>query len=125
MKGVIEKLWEREDRTGRRYLLLEIGGQRYSLWDEDLMDGLGEGVPVDYQWKQAGKYKNLTSVKRDGRYRSSAGQERRDLDMVRMSCLKSAASLLVSSDLSPDEKGDVTLDLAKQFEKYILRDEQK
>jgi hypothetical protein len=125
MRGTIEKLWEREDRNGRRYFLLEIGGQRYSLWDEDLMDGLGEGIPVEYQWKQAGKYRNLTSVKRDGRYRPLPGPERRDRDMVRMSCLKSAASLLSSSDLPPDEKGDVTLDLAKQFEKYILGDEQK
>ena len=48
MKGLIEQLWENHDRKGQRYLVLEIAGERYSLWDEALMDNLEEGLVVDY-----------------------------------------------------------------------------
>ena len=121
MKGLIDKLLEREDRKGRRYLVLEIGGERYSLWDEDMMDGLGEGRMIEYEWKQSGKYKNLTNVKAVPGYISSRSSEERDMDMIRMSCLKSAASLLAPSDLPPEKKGGLTLELAKQFERYIKK----
>ena len=119
MKGIIEKVWENQDRKGRSYLVVEIAGERYSLWNGDLMDRIEEGMIIEYEWKQSGKYKNLTSVEPDPKYSGSARAERRDQDMVRMSCLKSAASLLAGLELEPDKKGDFTLELAKQFEKYI------
>ena len=119
MKGLIEKLWENQDRKGRRYLVLEIAGERYSLWDEDLMNGLDEGLVVEYEWKQSGKYKNLTEIEPERAYSASVRAEKRDKDMVRMSCLKSAAAVLASCELEPDKKGEHTLELAKSFERYI------
>ena len=119
MKGVVEKLWDNQDKKGRRYLVLEIGGERYSLWDEDLMSGLEEGLVVEYEWKQSGKYKNLTAIELEPSYSASARANRKDRDMVRMSCLKSATTLFSSAEIEPGERGSITLELAKKFEKYI------
>ena len=124
MKGLIENLWENQDRKGRRYLVVEIGGERYSLWDEERMNGLEEGLVVEYEWKQAGKYRNITSIEPEPAYSASARGRRRDRDMVRMSCLKSATALIASVELEPEKKGDTTLELAKKFERYITEQDQ-
>jgi hypothetical protein len=119
MRGLIDKVWENQDRKGRNYLVVEIAGDRYSLWNGDLMDQIEEGMVVEYEWKQSGKYKNITSLEADSAFSATARANKRDRDMVRMSCLKSAASLLAGSELEPDQRGDLTLQLAKQFEEYI------
>ena len=122
MKGLVEKLWDNTDRKGRRYLVLEIGGERYSLWDEQQMDGLQDGLVVDYEWKQSGNFRNITEIEPEKQYSASARAKKRDRDIVRMSCLKSAASLLSASELEPNEKGNLTLELAHRFERYITTD---
>ena len=123
MKGLIEQLWENHNRKRQRYLVLEIAGERYSLWDEALMDNLEEGLVVEYEWKQSGKYRNITSIDPEPAYSASVRAGRKDRDMVRMSCLKSAASLLAPSNAETDQRGTLTLQLAKEFEKYITGDE--
>ena len=123
MKGLIDQLWENHNRKGQRYLVLEITGERYSLWDEALMDNLDEGLVVEYEWKQSGKYKNITSIDPEPAYSASVRTERRDRDMVRMSCLKSAASLLAPSSIDSDQRGGLTLQLAREFEKYVTGDD--
>ncbi len=124
MKGVIEKVWDKLDRKGGRYLVLQIAGERYSLWDEQRMNGLEEGIVVEYEWKQAGRYKNISTIELDPDYSATHRAQKRDRDVVRMSCLKSAAALLSSADADPEKKGQLTLDLARQFERYVTeRDE--
>ena len=124
MKGVIEKVWENQDRKGRSYLVVEIGGDRYSLWNGNLMDKIEEGMVVEYDWKQSGRYKNLTSIEPDDVFSASAKAHKRERDIVRMSCLKSASGLLSSADIDLEKKGDLTLELAKRFENYITEEDQ-
>ena len=124
MRGVIEKIWENQDRRGKPYLVLEIAGRRYSLWDEEVIGKLDEGLTVEYEWKQAGKYRNLTKIETrnpDGNYRRTEARAR---DMVRMSCLKSAAALLSNYDLEPEKKGEFALELAKRFEQYVSENDE-
>ena len=42
MKGEIEKIWKNQTADGRRYDVLQIGGERYSLWEEDYFDKFQE-----------------------------------------------------------------------------------
>ena len=52
MKGVIEKIWENKTEDGKAYLVLRIGGEKYSVWDKKYMEGLVEGSAVEIKGLQ-------------------------------------------------------------------------
>jgi hypothetical protein len=116
MLGRIGKLWQNE-ANGKPYLVLEIEGQHYSLWDESWLDKLQEGDTVKYDWKKAGKFRNITSIEQVGTHPQGSGEK--DKQIVRMSCLKSAASIFGNVDAEPRKKIDLTIASARRFEKYI------
>ena len=62
MKGIIDNVWENESRNGKKYLTVEIQGQRYSVWDTKYFDQLQEGARIDYDVKQSGDFKHLTDI---------------------------------------------------------------
>ena len=62
MKGTIEQVWENESRNGQKYITVQIGGERYSVWDTKYFDRLQEGAEIDYDFRQSGKFRNLTEV---------------------------------------------------------------
>jgi hypothetical protein len=51
MKGEIEKIWKNQTSDGRRYNVLQIGGERYSLWEEDYLDRLQEGQTLEFDFR--------------------------------------------------------------------------
>jgi len=126
MQGRIDKVWQNRSKNEKPYLTLEIGGERYNLWDEELFDQVQEGAVVDYDARQSGKYNNITAL---GPADSNGGPETprdmpdpnyRSRSIRRMSCLRAASTLAASLDLS--EAGDpieYTVGIARKFEGYI------
>ena len=62
MKGEIEKIWKNETADGRRYNVLQIGGERYSLWEEDYLDKLQEGQALEFDFRNSGDFKNISKI---------------------------------------------------------------
>lgn len=120
MKGTVEKIWENKSRAGQKYLALSIDGQKYSLWEEKYFDQIHEGEVVDFDWKKSGKFRNITRIApidEDNFY-----SDKRQRSIIRMSCLRSASELLSDSGIELDKKPDLTIEVARKFEKYIMED---
>ena len=117
MKGKIDKIWENESKDGKKYWVLSINGKRYSVWDEDYLNGVDEGAMVEYNWKKSGKYQNITELRK---IRSEDPYLiQKDEQIVRMSCLKSASELLSGMDMEPEKKADMAIGIARKFQKYV------
>jgi len=125
MKGVIDKIWGNKTGAGKDYWVLTLGGERYSVWDSKYMRGIREGTTVEYDWAESGDFKKITGINilEGGDIEPSVRPGYKDQQIVRMACLKSASSLLSSLDAEPDQKGEVTLGLARKFEKYVMEPE--
>jgi|GEM_PF-642556 len=138
MKGTISKIWENKLDDGRTYMTLSIDGERYNVWDKKYFGNLNEGDSVSFNFSQKGKYKNISAISKadanpnaetdsNGRqsYNGHNGNGfdhafRKDLEIVRMSCLKTALSATDDLiDLPLDEKADTIIDVAKKFESYV------
>jgi len=125
MKGVIDKIWENKTDEGKPYLVVRIGENKYSVWDKKYMEGLNEGAAVEYEFTQSGKFKKITDMKKidlepgidppERKPRDRNGQE-----IVRMSCISSAATLAADFGSAPEERAKITLGLARRFEKYVI-----
>ena len=115
MEGKIEKIWENE-KNGKRYWVLEIGGEKYSVWDEKYVEGLSEGSVVDYDWRQSGNFRKITDLRRlDVQPLNSKNEQ-----IVRMSCLRTAGEIISGERLDLRLKIERVLDTSKIFEKYVF-----
>jgi len=115
MEGKIEKIWENE-KNGKRYWVLEIGGEKYSVWDEKYVDGLSEGSVVDYNWRQSGNFRKITDLRKlDVQPLNSKNEQ-----IVRMSCLRTAGEIISGERLDLRLKIERVLDTSKIFEKYVV-----
>ena len=122
MKGRIEGIEEKQAKNGRTYLLLSIDGQNYSLWDGKLFETVREGDLVEYKWKQSGDYRNITEIA-PADEPSGNGQPVREVQILKMSCLKSASAILANLGCEPDERVALTIEAARRFEKYVTGDD--
>jgi len=123
MKGVIDRIWENKTKDRKKdYWVLSIGGENYSVWDKKYVEGLQEGAAVEYGWMQSGDFRKITEIRTidmepderlEGRFNS------RNHQIMRLSCIKSATALLSNCEGSPDEKGEITVTLARKFEQYV------
>ena len=123
MRGTIEQVWENESRKGQKYLTVQVGGERYSVWDDKYFDVLREGVTIDYDFRQSGNFKNMTDIEPvngNGSGSRSYLPNTKDRQIARMSCLKSASEILAPVQLDPDKKKDLTIDTARFFERYVF-----
>ncbi|MCK4386402.1 MAG: hypothetical protein KAW52_09080 [candidate division Zixibacteria bacterium] len=121
MKGEVEKVWKNETEDGRRYEVFQIGGERYSLWDEDYLDRIQEGQSLEFDFKESGDFKNITEI-----YEPSKNEEKepeygnqRLKKTIRMSSLKSASRVLIGSKIPYQNRAEKAIEIAKKFEKYI------
>ena len=123
MLGRIDQLWDNKTDKGQPYQVLAIGDDRYSFWDKKQFGKFRKGDTVEFDWKQAGEYKNITTIelgKADNNdYDNSNSKAKR---MAKMSCLKSASRILGPMDIEPNKKIRATVSVAKYFEKYINDD---
>jgi hypothetical protein len=120
MLGRIEKLWDNKTDKSKPYQVLAIGDHRYSFWDTKQFGKFREGDTVEFDWKQAGEYKNITTIEiseaDNNGYNGSNGKDER---MAKMSCLKSASRILGPMDIDPNKKIKATVSVAQYFERYI------
>ena len=123
MLGKVDKVWENESQNGKAYLVLDIDGHRYSLWDQEWLGRLRDGDLVEYEWKKSGKFRNITDLDRVKPDEGSPPVTEKDEQIVRMSCLKSASALFSGADLDPKKKVRLTLAAARRFQKYISPDD--
>jgi len=120
MLGRIEKLWDNETDKGQPYQVLAIGDHRYSLWDKKQFGKFAEGDTVEFDWKRAGEYKNITTIEVvETGNNVSNGSNGKNERIVKMSSLKTAGMVLGSLDMEPKDKVLLTVDTARYFEKYI------
>jgi hypothetical protein len=122
MKGKVEKIWRNETSDGRRYNVLQIGGERYSLWDEEYLDRIQEGQMLEFDFRESGDFKNITEI-----YEMEVS-ERRDYDkrlskIIKMSCLRSASRVLMGSKIPYKNRADRAIEIARKFEKYVNEEE--
>ncbi|MCJ7816611.1 MAG: hypothetical protein MUP55_02025 [Candidatus Aenigmarchaeota archaeon] len=118
MKGVIDRIFENTTKKKMPYWVLSIGGENYSVWDKKFMEGLQEGATVEYGWAASGDFKKVTEIRRIDMEPSLDREGKaysRSQQIVRMSCIKSATMLVSNFDTHPNEKGEITLGLARKF----------
>ena len=131
MKGKLTGIRRIKLNDGRVYEALSIGGKTYNLWDSEYIGKLKPGDTIDYEFTQSGKYKNIKKLAivnappAESSEQKNPGKPinpllRKDIEIVRMSCIKSA--LYITNDLielNPDEKAEKTVEVARVFEKYV------
>jgi len=128
MRGTIEGIVERTSRSGRRYWLVTIDGDRFYAWEPNHARPFSSGEMVEYEWKESSKgYRSIANMERivddsDANEPSHPQIDRRDMRIVRMSCLRSAAEVLQSYGRDGVEVDETVLDMAREFERYILGD---
>jgi len=140
MKGKIDALWQNKTRDGTPYMAVQIGDDRYTVWNQEYFGQFKRGDAVEFKYVNKGKYKNILEMAGaapEGETKATTDppapeepaekpfkpfMSPKDLHIARMSALKTAAYLssgLVDPKLDPSEKTDFILDLARQFERYI------
>jgi hypothetical protein len=121
MKGEVEKVWKNETEDGRRYEVLQIGAERYSLWEEDYLDKIQEGQILEFDFRESGDFKNITKVYEspENETREPGYGDQKLKKTIRMSCLKSASRVLIGSKIPYQNRAEKAIEIAKKFEKYI------
>jgi len=134
MKGKISKIWINKLDDGRTYATLLINGRKYTSWEQDHYQNLKKGDVVEYEFRQAGNFKNIKSIALTDSKNEPTGDiysqyfEENGLDLeliknreiVRMSCLKSALyATQTLTELDIDERAETAIEMAKKFEQYI------
>jgi hypothetical protein len=147
MRGTIERVWPNETRKGQKYLTAQIDGNRYNVWDTSYFDRVQEGAEIDYDFRQSGDFKHITSLKplaeqNGSGYRANNGNgpsnnhgepqqqgtpayqpSGRDKQITRLSCIKSASQILSPIQLDVEIKRDMVIDTARYFEQYVFNDD--
>ncbi len=120
MLGRIDQLWDNKTDKGQPYQVLAIGDDRYSFWDKKQFGKFRKGDTVEFDWKKAGEYKNITTIElgeaENNDFTNSNSKAKR---MAKMSCLKSASRILGPMDIEPNKKIRATVSVAQYFERYI------
>lgn len=121
MKGEVWKVWKNETEDGRKYEVLRINGERYSLWDENYLGQILEGQTLEFDYKESGDFKNITKVSGIDNSEPKEGNHgnHRLKQIVKMSSLRSASRVLAGSKIPYANRADKTIEIARKFEKYI------
>lgn len=121
MKGEVEKVWKNKTPEGKPYNVLQINGERYSLWDVDYFDRIQEGQTLEFDFYWTGDFKNISKIYElpDGGEKEPDYGNQRLKKTIRMSCLKSASRVLIGSKIPCLERAEKAIEIARKFEKYI------
>ena len=121
MKGEVEKVWKNETADGRKYEVLQIGGVRYSLWEEDYLDRIQEGQALEFDFRESGDFLNITKIYEnpESEPKEPGYEDQKLKKTVRMSCLKSASRVLAGTKVPYQNRAEKAIEIARKFEKYI------
>ena len=124
MRGIIENVWENESKNGQQYVTVQIGGERYSVWDKKYFDQLQEGIEIDYEVRESGNFKNLNDIRPVERPNQTGNYtNHKNKQITRLSCLKSASEIMAPLHMELDTKRDMVIDTARYFERYVLEED--
>jgi len=125
MKGEVEKVWKNETSDGRRYEVIQINGERYSLWDEEYFGRVQEGQVIEFDFRESGDFKNITRIYGQGEAKNEERgyDEQRLRKIIKMSCLRSASRVLTGSKIPSGERAEKVIEIARKFEKYVEGEE--
>jgi hypothetical protein len=126
MYGTLEKVWANKRSDGTPYWTLSISGRRYSVWDGNLVEGLQEGDGVEFSFTQSGAFRKVVAIHKSSGAGSAGNpwlqhQEEKGTQIVRMSCIRTAAQLVDGSRGEPLKKADLVLRVATLFEEHVQR----
>lgn len=131
IKGRVEDIRLKRAKNGNEYISVSIDGNKYAVWDTSMFAKLHRGDLVEYklQVNQSG-YTDVTDLQvletgNNGLPDYQLYDELRNKQIARLSCLKSASTIVAGMDIMPEEKVDKTIEVAKQFEKYVLTNSRK
>ena len=126
MKGEVERVWKNRTFDGREYCVIQVNGEKYSLWDDRYFDRIQEGQEIEFDFRDSGDFKNITRIGEPSEQqpfdRTDYDQERQN-SIIKMSCLKSAAQILSGSKIPYKNRADRAIEIARKFEKYINDEE--
>ena len=123
MQGTLDSIRRSERSDGSEYWVLSIGGQRHSAWDSDLVEGVEAGDRVEFAFTNAGRYRNLTALKRLAAAdpaTAALAPVPESLRIVRMNCLRTAAEMLNNTALLPEQRLSTAIALAERLERHVL-----
>ncbi len=125
MRGKIDRIWHNRRADDSEFWVLSIEGQRYSTWDKSLIANLSEGDLVEFAYSPSGRYRKLTGIKRLPIPAFTTAREiavdPRALQIVRMSCLRTAAEMLKDAELLPVKRSALVKAFAREFEEHVFR----
>jgi hypothetical protein len=124
MLGKVDRVWQNEREDGSTYWAIRIDGVRYTTWDRKLAEGIQPGDPVEFAFTNAGKYRQLTALRRTSETAPGnadrAQTSVRRTCKVRLSCLRTAAALVADTNLQPEQRASLAIALADRFEQHVL-----
>ncbi len=123
MEGIIETIDRRTTKQGKPFWVVTLddgtGGERYSVWEEDIVKGCSEGDTVRFEWKESGDFKKITSM--NAVAKAPPGRRfDKNAEIRRMNCLTSSVNLISGFNWpNVKDKRDEALVGAKIFERYV------
>lgn len=132
MTGIIEKRTEHVTNDGAKYLRLKIGDLFYTLWSSSLFDVAQEGLQVEFMSteKPSGNgngqvFRNINSLTPIATpaapkpQPASNNSTSKDLQISRMSCLKTAMDFFRLQAREHTPTIDEVIDMADEFVDYV------
>ncbi len=120
----MDKIWHNQRTDGSEYWALSINGERYTIWEKDLIADIKEGDLVEFAFTFSGRYRNLTGIRRLASSAFTTADklvsDPTSLRITRMNCLRTAAEMLKDTTLLPEQKVSLAITMAQQLENHVL-----
>lgn len=133
MRGKLEKIEER-GKGEKRYWMISIDGDNYSVWKPEYLEGLEVGSTVDYEFSRKGRFRNITDLRvasgdapaqaESGPPVESEGFVPNDL-ITNMTSLKYAAMTMQNAEGDPVDKAVKTLEISEVYKAYMKGEDYK
>lgn len=134
--GRVDDMQQREANGGRHYVRVRFAGEKTGFfdWDGKLAEArvqVGDEIALDHT---GGDYPRVKAVKKlgsgsggpaasgDAAAQPNGRPTWRDVQIVRMTCLKAAACLLQNSAVEADERTEQVTKAAERMENWVLRE---
>jgi hypothetical protein len=130
MRGTIEQVWENEGKKGQKYLTVEIGGERYNVWDDKYFASIRPGASIEYEFRKSGNFRHITGLSpidnhppgpqpTESHHPPAPDVNYKDRQITRLSCLKSASEILAPVQIDVGAKRELVIETARYFERYV------
>jgi len=128
LESKIEKIYENKTTGGKGFRVIEMSGQRYSVWETDWQ--FSKGDVVKYRFSEKDNFKNITymEVIESTAPKSKPEQYRDNNSTILRSVSLKAATRLVSKnpdEMSLEEQVRKIVNIADIFELYLTWGNQK